>query len=267
MTFGRTPRSPGLSLALVLSTTAVVALACGGAEETDLFSQPDGLSAGTTGGGPSGETAGETTGAGTAGTTGTSAGTTGSTTSGTTGTTAGTTGGGTTSGTTSGTTGTTSGTTGNTTSGTTGGTTGATTGNTTGNTTGSTTGGPRGREVFCGREAVGNLEKDRICEHPPEECCGTYQGPKVNLACVTDNTCTGVPIDCHVSSDCPNGQACCGAMVGAQWGEIRCRAQCNNSGGVTRVTMCDPELLLIQCPLGQTCKPSAGIDGFGYCDN
>jgi hypothetical protein len=116
-------------------------------------------------------------------------------------------------------------------------------------------GGPTGStpgDVACGNE---------VCDLPGQVCCfGGLTGPASCFPILTGCVTFGVPIRCDERADCQGGQRCCGdkAVVGDGY-----TTACHNNG------CADPSLTFCrtqsECSGGTTCKPISGFEAFSAC--
>jgi hypothetical protein len=76
-------------------------------------------------------------------------------------------------------------------------------------------------------------------------CCVT--GPMMEM-CATASACTGAALACTASTDCANGQVCCGSKLGMTGAASSCQATCSD------VRLC---VTSMDCPTGEHCMRSA----------
>jgi len=103
------------------------------------------------------------------------------------------------------------------------------------------------------------------CTAPAEFCC--YAGI-TSETCETDTTdCSGAadtPITCTSSTQCAQGQVCCGHVVADTTGttHVSCEATCT---GTNDYVFCDPSVAS-DCPGGEACIASTRLIGFFRCN-
>jgi hypothetical protein len=83
------------------------------------------------------------------------------------------------------------------------------------------------------------------------------------------NACkTGRPLRCDDRSDCPGSQVCCATFEqGFGYRSSACQPSCTPPGtGLSSVRLCDRHAPVDECiAIGRTCGPSQSLDGFSYC--
>jgi len=103
---------------------------------------------------------------------------------------------------------------------------------------------------------------------PGQLCCvsGDPMGMQSDI-CMSASTgvCQGTPVSCAATSDCLQGQVCCGTEVGAgmtvRYQQVTCQQDCS---GMADVEFCNP--MANDCPSGTpNCVASMLLDGFSVC--
>jgi hypothetical protein len=101
-------------------------------------------------------------------------------------------------------------------------------------------------------------------------CCITgisqgMQGTQVDTCQNPTAPCSGTPVHCASSADCPSGETCCGTQTNAgfraTYRDVSCQTSCF---GPMSVTFCDPRVGG-GCPPGMQCAASALLQGFSAC--
>jgi hypothetical protein len=103
-----------------------------------------------------------------------------------------------------------------------------------------------------------------------ETCCVTGNASNLTFKCnagISALVCTGTPLECASSDDCPNGQFCCGTYFNNRYQSVRCSAsaQCGEKNSTT-YRFCDPFNATDECgPLHLDCRRSSSLPGYYIC--
>lgn len=122
---------------------------------------------------------------------------------------------------------------------------------------------PTGARVLCPMKGI-----PATCD-PGQDCCVSTSGTGNQTdTCQTPGThCNGAVVSCSSSSQCPNGEVCCGTETTnggtPMYVQVSCATACVSQGGQTKVTFCDPQKP--QCPNGLQCAQSSVLQGFYVC--
>jgi hypothetical protein len=120
--------------------------------------------------------------------------------------------------------------------------------------------------VHCGTDSNDDPE---YCADG-ETCCVTGAASNLTFKCtgsIGTFPCTGVPLECASSNDCPNNQFCCGTYFNNRYQSVRCSAspQCGERNSST-YRFCDPFNDVDECgPLNLDCRPSSSLPGYYIC--
>jgi hypothetical protein len=109
------------------------------------------------------------------------------------------------------------------------------------------------------------------CTLPAEFCCVTTSQGTQSQTCATDPaSCKGQgdsPVQCTSSTQCPQGQVCCGSNANNFYSDVSCQpAPCGGTtGGVEHVQFCDPQSPGDCPPDAPRCQQSMVLGGFFVC--
>lgn len=215
--------------------SVTLAVACSGANETELFGEPASATLGNEPAPPTGTPPAATADAGSATTTSSSG---GSSASGSGSSSGGSSSSGSSSGGSSG---------GSSSSGSSSG--------------GSSSGGYKSPGVACGMTPAG---MDQYCG-AGTICCANALGYSCQPAgqpCIG-----GLTLACDDQTDCPGGQVCCGRWSqAAGYKNVSCQKTCKNDPGTVAVRFCDVNAPKDECAgAGLTCLPSLSLENYFIC--
>lgn len=213
-----------------VAASVALAVACGGASDSELFASPGSSEFGTlpSGDDPSGTSSGSTSGGGSSGLSGSGSSTSSS--------------GGSTSGGSSGTNA----------------------------DAGASDAGPAKTGIWCGKDNDGDnvyCASGTVCcskQYGPGGPSKTCSGAGPFAGCPNN----GIPIGCDDKSDCPSGQVCCGTFEeNSGYHSVQCMPTCTAVGNNFRaVRFCDPNAAVDECAaIGRKCGWSQSLVGYGIC--
>jgi hypothetical protein len=103
------------------------------------------------------------------------------------------------------------------------------------------------------------------CNVQSQQCCIIGMEPNQTHQCLGQgDNCTGTPMTCDNTAECPMGMVCCGQLDQLQmsYQQVACASDCSNFNMGQR-QFCDP--MANDCLNQTTCQPSMILPGYYAC--
>ena len=103
----------------------------------------------------------------------------------------------------------------------------------------------------------------KYCNVQSQQCCITGTGQAEQHMCSGQgDNCSGTPMTCDDTTDCPMGMVCCGQLDQTQtfYMDVSCQSDCSNFDQRQFCNIMAPD-----CPMGTMCNPSTILPGYHAC--